>query len=81
MMECNFMLSDGRGKKVQMRFETEIKLRHRMTNVTKKMTTRDSILKFVIFLSLVVIFLSRLSFCFVSQFYFCLNFVLSCPVV
>jgi hypothetical protein len=48
------------------------------------MTTRDRILKFVIFLSLAVIFLSRLSFCvslclsilFLSQ----LSFVLSCPV-
>jgi uncharacterized membrane protein len=50
----------------------------------KNMTTRDNILKFVIFLSLVVIFLSCLSFCvslclsilFLSQFLF----VLSCPV-
>ncbi len=50
----------------------------------KKMTTRDKILKFVIILSLAVIFLSRLSFCvslcfsilFLSQF----SFVLSCPV-
>jgi hypothetical protein len=48
------------------------------------MTTKDRILKFVIFLSLVVIFLSRLSFCvslclsilFLSQ----ISFVLSYPV-
>jgi hypothetical protein len=72
----------GRGKKVQMKFETEIKLRGTQKDRRdKKMTTGDNILKIIIFLSLVVIICHgclsvSLSILFLSQ----ISFVLSCPV-
>ncbi len=78
-LRYGFVRFCGRGKKVQMTIETEIKLRdrerHRMTNVTKnwqRETEKWQISKFCLSLSFFCHVCHSVSLS-VSQFYFCLN--------